>query len=110
VAFTLSCISGAAAITKAWHHLGMIQAEQRVNLLMLGGPFECKHVGGGQVSLLGSQSGFLREIANYTEYNGGHSPVPISEACAQVLQTTSMNSSMVLLNRLIKALATLATW
>jgi len=63
---TLSCSSGAAAITKAMHHLGMIQAEQRVNLLMLGGLIECRMSSNGQVSLLGcAERIFCGEMANH---------------------------------------------
>lgn len=62
---TLSCSSGAAAITAALHHLGMIQIEQRVNLLMLGGLIECRMSAKGQVFLLGSAERlFCGEIAD----------------------------------------------
>ena len=63
---TLSCSSGAAAITKALHHLGMIQTEQKVNLLMLGGLIECRMSPTGQVSLEGSaERVFCGEIADF---------------------------------------------
>jgi len=50
---TLACSSGAAAIMKAMHQLGMIHAEKRIKLAMLGGILECMISLEGFVSLIG---------------------------------------------------------
>jgi diaminopimelate epimerase len=51
---TLACSSGAAAITKALHHFGKIQHEEKILLLMQGGALECMISDDGEVSLIGT--------------------------------------------------------
>jgi diaminopimelate epimerase len=51
---TLSCSSGAVAIMKALHQLGMVRHEESINLVMLGGILECTISQQGRVSLIGN--------------------------------------------------------
>jgi diaminopimelate epimerase len=51
---TLACSSGAAAITKALHHLGKIQHDEKIQLLMQGGALESTISARGEVSLIGT--------------------------------------------------------
>lgn len=51
---TLACSSGATAITKALHYLGKIRHDEKIRLLMQGGPLECMISASGEVLLTGT--------------------------------------------------------
>jgi len=79
---TLSCSSGAAAITKALHHFRNDPGRTKSQPASCWRPHECSMSAGGSVSLLGSaERVFLRWNRKlWQNIMEAHSPVPISEA------------------------------